>query len=101
MRQCCLDEAAIDALSASIVESKNIQLSVDVSMNGFDEDIVDALIHYESDGELLLSMAEEHMEYVDRLAERAEEANIGFGFSDEYDGYDDYNQYDDYDPYDF
>jgi len=103
MRQCCLDDAAIDALSASIVGSKAIQLSIDVSMNGFDEDIVDALIHYESDGELLSSMAEEHMEYVDRLA-RAEEA-IGCFSDDEFDlgydeEYDDYNQYDDYDPYD-
>jgi len=99
MRQCCLDDAAIDALSASIVGSKAIQLSVDVSMNGFDEDIVDALAHENNEEDLLSSMAEEHMEYMDRLAE---EANIGFGFSDdEFDGYDDYNQYDDYDPYDF
>ena len=101
MRQCCLDDAAIDALSASIVGSKSIQLSVDVSMNGFDEDIVDALAHENNEEDLLSSMAEEHMEYMDRLAERAEEANIGFGFSnDDFDGYDDYNQYDDYDPYD-
>jgi len=109
MRQCCLDDAAIDALSASIVGSKAIQLSIDVSMNGFDEDIVDALAHENNEEDLLSSMAEEHMEYMDRLAnarqqQRAEEA-IGFGFSDdEFDlGYDeeyDYNQYDDYDPYD-
>ena len=105
MRQCYLDEAAIDALSASIVSSKAIQLSIDVSMNGFDEDIVDALAHENNEEDLLSSMAEEHMEYVDRLRasqqQRAEEA-IGFGFSDdEFDlDYDEYNQYDDYDPYD-
>ncbi|KAL3787449.1 hypothetical protein ACHAW5_008987 [Stephanodiscus triporus] len=69
MRQCLLDDGAIDALSASIIAAKNFDLSIDVSMNFFDDAIVDELLYPEKDSTVLASMAERHMDYMNRIAD--------------------------------
>ena len=72
MRQCLLDDGAIDALSASIVAAKKCELSVDVSMNLIDDAIVDELLYPKRDSEVLALMAERHMGYMDRLSDARE-----------------------------
>lgn len=72
MRQCCLDDGAIDALSAIIVGAKNCEMSVDVSLNTVDDDMVDALMKTKKDSKLLLSMAERHLDLLDRIADARE-----------------------------
>jgi hypothetical protein len=101
MRQCLLDNGAIDALSASIIAAKNCELSIDVSMNMIDDSIVDELLHPRRDSEVLASMADRHMEYMNRLSDSRERQlevakaaatknqNFGSFFEDEDDGGDD------------
>ena len=69
MRQCLLDSAAINALSASIVATKNCELSFDVSMNVVDDATVEELLHPKRDSTALASMAERHMDYMDTIAD--------------------------------
>ncbi len=44
MRQCSLDDGAIDALSVSVVGAGNYELSIDLSMNSADDSIVHDLM---------------------------------------------------------
>ena len=110
MRQCCLDDGAIDALSASIVGAKSCDVSVDVSMNSVEDNIVDALKSAKKDSKLLVSMAQRHMDFLDRIADarqrqleaaeaagaRAQELGGSF-FDDDDDDYDVGFDYDDFD----
>jgi len=68
MRQCCLDDGALDALAASIAGAKNLDISVDASMNSGEENVVDALKSAEKDSKLLTMMAQRHMDLLDRIA---------------------------------
>lgn len=70
MRQCLLESDASDALSASIVATKNCELSFDVSMNGVDNATVKELLHPKRDSTALASMAERHMDYMDTMRQR-------------------------------
>lgn len=70
MRQCLLESDASDALSASIVATKNCELSFDVSMNGVDDATVKELLHPKRDSTALASMAERHMDYMDTMRQR-------------------------------
>ena len=72
MRQCLLDNGAIDALSASIIAAKNCELSIDVSMNMIDDAILNELLHPRRDSKVLASMADRHMEYMNRLSDSRE-----------------------------
>lgn len=109
MRQCCLDDGAVDALSASIVGSNILELSFDVSMNSIDVAAMDALMKGERESKLA-AMAQRHMDFLDRIADarqRQMEAADAAGARDyEFDGsyLDDDNGFFDpdseYDPYD-
>ena len=111
MRQCFLDDGAIDALAASIVAATNCKLSVDIAMNAVEEKVVEALMGKESDSKSLSIMAKRHMDFLDRLAdsrqrqmEAAEAAtssfnhDLGGSFFDDEDVYDagSDDQYDDF-----
>lgn len=72
MRQCLLDSAASDALSSSIVATKNCKLLFDVSMNGVDDATVEELLHHKRDSTAMASMAECHMDYMDTLVNARE-----------------------------
>ena len=102
MRQCCLDEAAVDSLAASIVGVKNLDLTFDVSMNAVEDNVVDVLMHGDKDKELLSEMAKTHMDFLDRLDDarqrQLEAVNAAAGSSfwsdDEDIGFDDEDDYD-------
>ncbi len=92
MRQCCLDDGAIDALSASILGVGMNELSIDVSMNSADDSIVHELKHAKRDSSVLAEMAQRHLEFMDRVANARqrrsdsedEDAAINFGsYSDD------------------
>lgn len=92
MRQCCLDDGAIDALSASILGVGINELSIDVSMNSADDSIVHELRHAKRDSSVLAEMAQRHLEFMDRVANARqrrsdsedEDAAINFGsYSDD------------------
>eukprot|EP00585_Thalassiosira_rotula_P000599 CAMPEP_0196161862 /NCGR_PEP_ID=MMETSP0910-20130528/47548_1 /TAXON_ID=49265 /ORGANISM="Thalassiosira rotula, Strain GSO102" /LENGTH=185 /DNA_ID=CAMNT_0041426807 /DNA_START=96 /DNA_END=653 /DNA_ORIENTATION=+ len=112
MRQCRLDNGAIDALSACIVGAKkdDCDIAVDVSMNSAEGNVVDALMKRGSaakkDSRLLGSMARRHMDFLDRIADarqrqsEAADAAMGGGFFDEEEEDDLYGVGFDYDPYD-
>ena len=102
MRQCCLDEAAVDSLAASIVGVNNLDLTFDVSMNAVEDNVVDVLMHGDKDKELLSEMAKTHMDFLDRLDDarqrQLEAVNAAAGSSfwsdDEDIGFDDEDDYD-------
>ena len=79
MRQCCLDNGAIDALSAAVVGTKNLgaDLSIDVSMNaGVEVNAVDALRSFTKDGKLLRSMAKRHFDALEALSQARRRAAL-------------------------
>ncbi len=76
MRQCLLENGAIDALSASIFAATNCELSVDVSMNLIDDTIVDELLNPKRDSEVLASMAGRHMDYRLQVVTAARECQL-------------------------
>lgn len=90
MRQCSLDDGAVDALSASVVGAGNYELSIDVSMNSAEDSIVHDLMDAKQDSEVLAKMAKRHADFMDRVAnarqrQSASESGIIFGsfFDDE------------------
>ena len=105
MRQCCLDDGAIDAMAAAIVGAKNCEISMDVSMSAVEEEeVVDALMEAKKDSKLLKTMAQRHMDLLQRIEDAAERAAARvqeLGFDDDiFDAVDfDYEQpwSDDYD----
>jgi len=113
MRQCRLDNGAIDALSACIVGAKtnNCDITVDASMNSAEDNAVNALMKRRNattkeDSRLLASMARRHMDFLDRIADarqrqsEAADAAMGGGFFDDEEEDDLYGVGFDYDPYD-
>ena len=68
LRQCCLDEGAVDALAASIVSARPSVLSIDVSMNSVETDIVHELMHADRDSKVLHQIAQRHTDFVERIA---------------------------------
>ncbi|KAL9185334.1 hypothetical protein ACHAXT_003111 [Thalassiosira profunda] len=99
MRQCLLDDGAIDALSAAVLATK-CKMSVDVSMNSAaEDDAVAALMEGRKDSDVLEEMAKRHMDLLDRindarqrLLEAAED--IGGSFFDEEDDFFEDDAYD-------
>lgn len=69
MRQCCLGDGAIDALAALVVAAKGWDISIDVSMNSIEDDIVDALKRADRDSKILVSRAQCHTNFLNRIAE--------------------------------
>lgn len=92
MRQCSLDDGAIDALSASIIGEGNYELSIDVSMNSVEDSVVYELMHAKRSSKVLAKRAQRHMDFMDRIANAhqhqsdSDESGIVFGsYSDDED----------------
>lgn len=105
LRQCLLDDSAVDALAAAIVGAKNCRLTVDVSMNSLEDEAVSALAGGADAGSnMLASMADRHMDLLGRIADarrrQAEAAEAAFGGSYSDDEFYEVG-FDDYDPSDF
>lgn len=111
MRQCCLDQGALDALSASIVNMKEsgVDLAIDVSMNrDVEQATVDALQGEKKENDLLQTMAENHNEALDIIRQArqrsalasqsaADRARVEMEFGRSmFDDASDYDQYDEY-----
>ncbi|KAL7537918.1 hypothetical protein ACHAWF_005940 [Thalassiosira exigua] len=101
MRQCSLDEGAIDALAASIIGAGHCELSIDVRMNGLEDSVENALIKAKKDSELLTNMAQRYTDLLDRIAdarqrqlEAGESGDFGGTFFDDEDSYDPYDDLD-------
>jgi len=69
MRQCCLEQGAIDALSAVVVGATECTMSVDVAMNSLADNVVNALKRADKDSKLLASMAQRHTNFLDRITD--------------------------------
>lgn len=69
MRQSCLGDGAIDALAALVVAAKGWDIAIDVSMNSIEDDIVDALKRADRDSKVLVSRAQCHTNFLNRIAD--------------------------------
>eukprot|EP00985_Skeletonema_marinoi_P018309 scaffold10205_cov215-Skeletonema_marinoi.AAC.12 len=74
MRQCCLDDGAIDALAAAKVGARKSGtiLSIDITMNAGVDDATKAALKGDEEEELLSSIAERHSNEMKRILEAQE-----------------------------
>jgi len=74
MRQCCIDDGAIDALAAAKVGARKFGtiLSIDIAMNAGVDDATKAALKGGEEGELLSSIAERHSNEMKRILEAQE-----------------------------
>eukprot|EP00984_Skeletonema_dohrnii_P035575 scaffold35526_cov211-Skeletonema_dohrnii-CCMP3373.AAC.1 len=74
MRQCCLDDGAVDALAAAKVGARKSGtiLSIDITMNAGVDDATKAALKGDEEEELLSSIAERHSNEMKRILEAQE-----------------------------